>query len=85
MTQFALFDEAPNQPAKSKPDAARARLDGLLAELESAEVMPWSDADRRRWSVIFPQLTRWLPVAEAERFAERFEQQLARLRRDIAA
>ena len=85
MTQFALFDEAPSQPVKSKPDAARARLEGLLAELESAEVMPWSDADLRRWSTVFPQVSKWLPADEAAQLTKRFERHLARLQQNIAA
>jgi hypothetical protein len=85
MTQFALFDEAPSQPSKPKPDAARARLEGLLAELEAAEVMPWTEADLHRWSTVFPQICKWLPAAEADRFAGRFQHQMTRFQQSIAA
>jgi len=84
MTQFALFAKAPVRSTKPSPEDVRARLDAILAELESADVMPWTESEARRWTTVFPQMCRWLPQDEGEQLIRKFEKQLNNFLRKAA-
>ena len=67
MSQLDMF--AP--PAQRKPelptaDSVRPRLDAVLRQLQDGSASKWSEAERRRWSVVFPQMCEWLPEGERE-------------------
>ncbi|MEM8579598.1 MAG: hypothetical protein AAGF50_00185 [Pseudomonadota bacterium] len=68
--------------ASSTPDAdtIRRRLHRLLGTLRAAETMPLTERDVRMWRTVVPNMTRWLPDAEAEAIRFEFVQELERLR-----
>ena len=82
--QGSLFgDGKMTPPARSSaPDleAIRQRLSGLLGTLRAAETMPLSERDIRMWQAIVPNMTKWLPEAEANAIRESFDDEVQRLR-----
>jgi hypothetical protein len=67
MIQLELF--AP--PTQKKPemptaDSVRPRLETVLAQLRDGSASRWSEAEQRRWYVVFPQMCEWLPEPERE-------------------
>ena len=81
--QGSLFGEGrmtpPQRSSAPDPEAIRARLDRLLATLRSAETMPLSDRDARMWVVVVPNMSKWLPDAEAEAICAAFAREIERL------
>ena len=81
--QSSLFGESRmTPPARSStpdPESIRKRLDRLLATLRSAEAMPFSDRDARMWATVVPNMTRWLPDAEADEIRATFSREMERL------
>lgn len=70
MSQLEMFDApAPRQAAMPTAETIRPRLDAVLRQLRDGTSDGWSQAERRRWSVVFPQMCAWLP--EDERKAKR--------------
>ena len=62
-----------------EPDEVRAELRAILAQMRSAEAMPW-DADRTAlYRTIFPQMTGCLPEEEGAQLRFDFDTELARL------
>ena len=84
--QESLFGEgrmlAPQKSTTPDPETIRARLRGLLKKLENAETMPLSDRDVRMWQTIVPNMTRWLPDAEAKVIRMDFAREMDRLNAD---
>ena len=80
MPQLDLFpDEDTGSPEyRADPEVVRAHLKGLLAEARAAQRMPWEPGKLRLYRSIFPEMTRWLPDAEAAQFRHEFEAELAR-------
>ena len=82
--QGSLFDEGKmTPPARSAaPDLEdiRQRLNTLLDTLRVSETMPLSGREIRMWQAIVPNMTKWLPEAEANAIRESFEGELQRLR-----
>lgn len=62
----------------------RGKLSAILAEIEGAESMPWSDQDRAFYRTVVPQMTNWLPPGEAAEITQRFFAALDRLGRMAA-
>ena len=59
-----------------KPDEVRTELVAMLAEIRSADTMPWHQRKLRLNRTIFPQMTNWLPDKEGEQLRFEFEAQL---------
>lgn len=85
-SQFNLFGEgedrlqAPARPEVDHPARARAKLSAVLELMRTAKAMPWSDRDFRMWQTVFPQMSNWLPDAEAEQLRLEFAREIERLR-----
>lgn len=47
-------------------DTVRPKLDSVLQQLRLGQASEWSEAEQRRWHVIFPQMCEWLPEDERE-------------------
>ena len=81
--QGSLFGEGrmipPQRSSTPDPEAIRRRLDRLLTTLQSAEAMPLSDRDARMWTAVVPNMTKWLPNAEAEAICAAFTREMERL------
>lgn len=72
MAQFEMFaPPAPKRQPLPTADSVRPRLNAVLAQLRDGTASAWSDAERRRWFVVFPQMCEWLP--EEERAIKREE------------
>ena len=84
--QGSLFGEGKiTPPARSSaPDleGIRQRLNALLGTLRASETMPLSERDIRVWQAIVPNMTKWLPEAEANAIRESFDGELQRLSRN---
>ena len=57
---------APKQPAMPTADSVRPRLEAVLRQLRDGTASGWSNAERRRWRIVFPQMCAWLPDDERE-------------------
>ena len=80
-TQPDLFGKTP-QPAPSylpDPDKVRAQVLDILAKAKAAPMPPWRDSDREYYRLVFPQMTNWLPEAEARQLRVAFLAELDRL------
>lgn len=67
MPQLEMFAPlAPQRPEMPTADRVRPRLDTVLLQLRDGTASSWSDAERRRWAVVFPQMCAWLPEEERE-------------------
>src|SRR5271170_4026290 len=67
MNQLELF-APPAQKKAEMPTAesVRPRLEAVLQQLRDGSASRWSEAEKRRWAVVFPQMCEWLPEAERE-------------------
>ena len=61
------------------PDEVRAELHKILAEMRSANSMPWDDSRTALYRTIFPQMTGCLPEEEGAQLRFEFMNELARL------
>jgi ABC-type polar amino acid transport system ATPase subunit len=81
--QASLFGEEgmapPARPTALDPQAVRSRLNRLLDTLQAADTMPLSAHDVRMWQTVVPNMTRWLPDAEAQVICATFARELERL------
>lgn len=59
-------------------DSVRARLNKILAEVRTAQALPWGRASLYR--TIFPQMTLWLPEDEAAQLRLEFDREMERLK-----
>ena len=76
-----LFGSEPAQPVvfRGDPDRVRARLQRILGEARVAAAMPWDRQTARLYRTIVPQMTLWLPAAEATQWRLDFEAEMTRL------
>jgi hypothetical protein len=82
--QGELFAAEPPAPAyRPDPAKVRARLEKILGEARAAATMPWESTRANLYRTIVPDMTRWLPDDEAERWRAAFAAEMARL--DAAA
>jgi hypothetical protein len=80
MNQLEMFSPlAPKPPTLPTAETVRPRLLAVLRELKDGSAQSWSGAERRRWSVVFPQMCEWLPEAERAQFRAEFQQLVADL------
>ena len=78
--QEGLFDEdRPPILYRADPDKVRAELLTILAQARAASVVPWRHDMQRYYQTVFPQMSRWLPEAEAAQLCFEFETELKRL------
>lgn len=62
MNQLEMF--APQQQRQAEmptADTVRPRLEAVLRQLADGSAARWSDGEKRRWLVVFPQMCEWLP------------------------
>ena len=64
---------------RADPDEVRAELLRVLAKLRAAQSFPWDARRTLYWRTVFPQMTNWLPDAEAAQLRFEFETEIQRL------
>ena len=64
---------------RADPDEVRAELLRVLTQARAAESFPWDARRTLYWRTVFPQMTNWLPDAEAEQLRFEFEREIRRL------
>lgn len=79
MDQHDLFAEAPEPAWRPDPEKVRSRLHRILSEIRASETLPLDAARLSLYRAIFPDMTRWLPIDEAEALQNAFNAELARL------
>ena len=73
MSQLEMFaPPAPKRPEMPTADSVRPRLNAVLRQLRDGTASGWSNAERRRWFVVFPQMCAWLPEDESEAKRQEF-------------
>jgi hypothetical protein len=75
MNQLEMF--APQQQRQAEMPTAetvRPRLHAVLRQLSDGSAVRWSEAEKRRWIVVFPQMCEWLPEDERTTMREEFDQ-----------
>lgn len=77
--QELFVEDRPTPVFRADPDKVRAELYKILAEARAAQTLPWDRERVRLYRTIFPQMTNWLPRAEAEQLCFEFAAELARL------
>ena len=73
--------QAPRRRSDARPGDGAPSARDLVAKARAAERMPWSERDARMWQIVFPNMTRWLPDAEAEQLRFEFDREMQRLGR----
>jgi hypothetical protein len=58
-------EDSPTPEYRADPDSVRAELHQILAEARAAQKLPWEPRTVLFYRTIFPQMTNWLPDAEA--------------------
>jgi len=67
MSQLEMFiPPAQRAPTMPTADSVRPRLEAVLQQLRDGSASQWPQSERRRWSVVFPQMCGWLPDSERE-------------------
>jgi hypothetical protein len=64
---------------RADPDEVRAELLRVLAQVQAARSFPWDARRTLYWRTVFPQMTNWLPDAEAVQLRFEFETEIRRL------
>ena len=78
--QRGLFDEdAAPQAVRADPDVVRQKLHRVLGEMRAASAMPFGPRDWQYWRIVAPQMSLWLPEAEAAQFRLDFAAEASRL------
>ena len=73
MSQLEMFTSpAPKRAETPSAESVRLRLNAVLGQLRDGTAERWSDAERRRWFVVFPQMCAWLPDDERAAKQEAF-------------
>lgn len=74
MNQLEMF--APQQQRQAEMPTAetvRPRLAAVLRQLTDGSAARWSESEKRRWRVVFPQMCEWLPEDERTTLRAEFE------------
>jgi hypothetical protein len=77
--QPELLEDRLEHVYQADPDEVRRDLMRLLAQVRTAQVMPWEPRKVRLYRTIFPQMSQWLPDDEAKQLCFEFEAELVRL------
>ncbi|MEO0418854.1 MAG: hypothetical protein AAF249_08315 [Pseudomonadota bacterium] len=85
--QLSMFGDGegrmPNQRQPDNtpdPDRVRQRLNAVLDRARAAPKEPWPEKKQRVWTIIFPNMAKWLPEEEAEQLCFEFTQEIERLK-----
>ena len=79
MTQLDMFGAAvAAKPTLPTAETVRPRLAEVLEQLRVADQLPWTAAELRRWRVVFPQMSNWLPQEESQNLRRQFTALLER-------
>ncbi|HXC56645.1 MAG TPA: hypothetical protein VNU97_15205 [Rhizomicrobium sp.] len=73
-----LLEDQPAQAYRADPDKVRRELNRMLAEARAAQSM--RPATVKLYQTLFPQMSNWLPDAEAAQLRFAFETELERLK-----
>ena len=60
-------------------DSCRQSRLRVLAQARAAQSLPWDARRTLYWRTVFPQMTNWLPDAEAAQLRFEFETEIRRL------
>ena len=71
-------EDAVSVPVRADPDKVRVKLLALLSEA-TASPPRWGAEKVRHYRTVFPQMTNWLPLDEADRLKHEFHAALERL------
>jgi hypothetical protein len=86
--QLDLFGESQPEPSgsaeppgvyRADPEKVRAELLRVLAKVRAAQSFPWEGRRTLYWRTVFPQMTNWLPDAEADQLRLEFATEMRRL------
>jgi hypothetical protein len=64
---------------RADPNEVRAELLRVLTQARAARSFPWDARRTLYWRTVFPQMTNWLPDAEAAQLRFEFETEIRRL------
>lgn len=85
--QFSMFGdgdgrmaEAPTPDIAPDPDRVRRRLHGILEKARAAPDTPWPEKKQRVWTIVFPNMAKWLPEDEADQLCFEFAREIERLK-----
>jgi hypothetical protein len=85
--QFSMFGEGEGRMAEAPPpdilpdpDRVRQRLHGILETARAAPGVPWPEKKQRVWTIVFPNMAKWLPDEEREQLCFEFAREIARLK-----
>lgn len=62
------------------PDRVRQRLHDVLETARAAPKVPWPEKKQRVWTIVFPNMAKWLPDDERDQLCFEFEREIERLR-----
>ncbi|MBU2586566.1 MAG: hypothetical protein KJ872_00445 [Alphaproteobacteria bacterium] len=72
--------EAPQADITPDPDRVRQRLHGILETARAAPVVLWPEKKQRVWTIVFPNMAKWLPDDERDQLCFEFAREIERLR-----
>ena len=80
MNQLEMFaPQQQRQAAMTTAESVRPRLETALRQLRDGSSTKWTEAERRRRTVVFPRMSEWLPPAERTSLNEEFKRLSANL------
>jgi hypothetical protein len=62
------------------PDRVRQRLHRVLETARAAPDVPWPEKKQRVWTIVFPNMAKWLPDDERDQLCFEFAREIERLR-----
>ena len=77
--QIDLFGVPAAVDYSPDPAKVRAQLQGIIAEVRSATILPWEPRRLALYRTIVPQMSLWLPEEEAAQLRLDFETEISRL------
>lgn len=85
--QFSMFGEGEGLMAEvaqpdivPDPDRVRQRLHDILETARAAPNVPWPEKKQRVWTIVFPNMAKWLPDDERDQLCFEFAREIERLR-----
>lgn len=85
--QFSMFGEGDGRMAEAPapdimpdPDRVRQRLHGILETARAAPDVPWPAKKQRVWTIVFPNMAKWLPDDERDQLCFEFAREIERLK-----
>ena len=85
--QFSMFGEGDGLMAEvaqpdivPDPDRVRQRLHDILETARAAPNVPWPEKKQRVWTIVFPNMAKWLPDDERDQLCFEFAREIERRR-----